>query len=97
MPKITSGAELVRRLRESGTGEDKLAVCRKVLASAPDPRRVTSADVVAAIEAAFPHSLTVEKAKALAETGEWAGPKSDQAVPIEEQVLAAAKAEPKAK
>lgn len=89
MPKITSGAELVRRLRESGTGEDKLAVARKVLA---EKRAATAEDVVAALGDALGEGhMTVQKAAALAETGEWAGPKAEAAVPIEEQILAAKK------
>lgn len=100
MPAITSGALLTKKLAELGTGETKLAIARKCLSAARDAgRTATAADVVAALEAGGAPEMTVLKAKALAETGEWNGPPAENVTPIEELLLAAeggAPAEPPA-
>ena len=101
MPGITNGAELVRTLAAGGTGKDKLDCARDCLRAVrlDEARVATAAEVAAALHARFgPTHLTVLKAKALAETGVWAGPPKTEDVPIEEQLLAAdAGAKPKAK
>jgi len=90
MPAITSGALLTKKLAELGTGETKLAIARKCLSAARDAgRTATAADVVAALEAGGAPEMTVLKAKALAETGEWNGPPTENVTPIEELLLAA--------
>ena len=68
---INDGAALVRKLKESGTGEAKLAVARAALAGAHAAgRRATSEEVLEALEAAGVNPLTVQKAWAFATTGE---------------------------
>jgi hypothetical protein len=92
MPGITNGAELVRKLAESGTINDKLECARNALRAAKmeHGRVATSAEVVAALHDRYgPTHMTVVKAKALAETGVWTGPVQPEDVPIEEQLLAA--------
>jgi hypothetical protein len=90
MPAITSGALLTKKLAESGTGEAKLALARKCLTDARDAgRTATAAEVVAALELGGAPEMTIMKAKALAETGEWHGPPEVSAPPVEEAMLAA--------
>lgn len=86
MAAVTGGADLVRRLRESGTGEDKLAVARAVLAE--KGAASTSGDVLAALEARFPGTLTVAKARAYCETGEWVPDSARPLANLEDQILA---------
>jgi hypothetical protein len=91
MPGITNGAELVRRLAESGTVNAKIDCARDCLrAVRMSHGRVATADeVVAALHERFgPTHMTVVKARALAETGVWTGPPKAEDVPIEEQILA---------
>lgn len=67
--KATNGAELVRELAKSGTGERKLGVGRKVLADVwRDRHRIaTCAEVIEALEAdEFTGEVTVAKARELA-------------------------------
>ena len=69
---INDGVALVRKLKESGTGEAKLAVARGALAAARDAgRRATSEEVLEALEAAGVNPLTIEKAWAFATAGEY--------------------------
>jgi hypothetical protein len=90
MPAITSGALLTKKLAETGTGEAKLAIARKCLIDARDAgRAATAAEVVAALELGGAPDMTVLKAKALAETGEWHGPPADVNTPVEEELLKA--------
>ena len=68
---INDGAALVRKLKESGTGEAKLAVARPALSAARAAgRRATSEEVLEALEAADVNPLTLQKAWAFATTGE---------------------------
>lgn len=71
MSKVTNGADLVRRLKASGTGEGKLAVARECLESVyRDSRRVASSDeVIAALESRGVYPDTVKKARRIVETG----------------------------
>lgn len=97
MLKVENGAELVRRLAKTGTGEAKLAVARTVLADTwQHERRVASGDeVILALESAGAGEGTLDKARQIRDTGEWAGPQDRTAVPVEDQLLAeAAKPEP---
>ena len=85
MAAITSGAELVKKLKESGTGEAKLLVARGVLVARG--AKATAGDVLEALALQFPGSLTVAKAKAFAEVGEW-NPESARPIPtIEDELL----------
>lgn len=71
MPGIQNGAELVKRLKESGTGESKLAIARKVLADTYkfERRTATSDEILLALESAGVSESTITKARSLAETG----------------------------
>lgn len=86
MPAITSGAELVRKLKESGTGEAKLLVARGVLVARG--AKATAGDVLEALALQFPGSLTVAKAKSLAAIGEWNPEDAKPAPTIEDELLA---------
>lgn len=79
MPAVTNGAELVRRLKESGTGASKLEPARKFLQSEYERRqRVPSAtEVISAMEVAGVPESTIEKARHIAEMGH--PPKVEQA------------------
>ncbi len=90
-PKIADGAELTRRLRDSGTGEAKLLVCRQVLRTHRDMGELASADdVIDALKTDGRWAGTVAKAESLRDTGEM--PSKAAAgygvVPIEDQLLA---------
>ena len=90
MPGITNGAELIRKLRDSGTGADKLAVARKVLEEMGAD--ATAQDVLAALTDAFPGSVTLEKASQFMASGEYNPTlKKPAPVAIEDQVAPPAK------
>lgn len=96
MPGITNGAELVRKLAELGTINDKIECARGCLKSVKmlHGRVATAEEVLDALLARFgPTHMTCVKARALVETGEWKGLPKIEDVPIEEQILAE-KAEP---
>ncbi len=88
-PAILNGAELVRRLKEHGTGETKLAVARKVLADIhrTEHRVASAAEVIDALTAAAAGEGTLLKARVLVETGTWSGPPKAEDVPIEDELL----------
>lgn len=88
MPAVTNGAKLVKLLKESGTGADKLDVARRVLFDAKaDGRIATSDEVIAGLEDHFgPFHATVAKAKAIAETGELPTVSAAQAASIEDEL-----------
>lgn len=70
MAAITSGVELVQKLKESGTGEAKLNVAREVLYKYG--RAATAAQVVEALEQSdIVPLMTRSKARAFMETGEF--------------------------
>ena len=91
MPGITNGAELVKRLKATGTGEAKLAAARRVLADVSEQRgRVaTAAEVIAGLAEAGAGEGTLDKARQLAETGEYKGPAAAPDLAIEDRLLAA--------
>jgi hypothetical protein len=90
-PPVLTGAELVRRLRDSGTGADKLAVARGVLEQ--KGAAATPQDVLAALADRFPRSVTAEKARQFIEFGEYDPQRGRPApVAVEDRVEAAAKA-----
>ena len=94
MPGITNGAELVRKLAELGTINDKIECARGCLKAVKmlHGRVATADEVVEALLARFgPTHMTCVKARALAATGEWKGPTQPEDVPIEVQLLAEAK------
>lgn len=100
MPAITNGAELVRKLAETGTINDKIECARNCLKAVrmEHGRVATAEEVIAALLARFgPTHLTCVKARALADTGEWKGPPKVEDVPVEEQLLAEAAAAKPAK
>lgn len=88
---VANGAELVRALAKSGTGEAKLALCRRVLADVyqREHRTASAAEVVEALEAAeWVGDVTLKKARELAGLPRSAaeaarGPE----LPIEERLL----------
>ncbi len=93
MPEIKNGAELVKKLKESGTGDSRLAPARECLTRVKGERGevASSAQVVAALESAYgADHMTVVKAKALAATGEWAKKTPAKPVAIEDELLGTA-------
>jgi hypothetical protein len=85
MPGITNGAELVKRLRESGTGADKLAVGVKLLEESGG--KATAEQIADALGERFgEHHGTVVKARQLVATGELAPPPK-QAEPPEAKFM----------
>lgn len=95
--KITNGAELVRKLRESGTPGHLLAPARALLASVHDDhgRLATSDEVLATLTAELGDEHgTVVKAHQIAETGDWKRPEPKTEDEIEEKLLNAKKPQP---
>jgi hypothetical protein len=85
MPPIPEGYKLVQSLRRSGTGETKLAICHRVL---EQNRRASSAEILAALEADITVSeVTIDKARQLAETGEY-DPRANkyEEIPLEDRI-----------
>lgn len=72
-----TGAELTKWLRESGSGEDKLVVCRKVLAEKP---AVSGEHMLAALEAAAAPIGSPDRAVKIEALGEALGRKLVEAV-----------------
>lgn len=96
MPGVTNGAELVKRLRESGTPDGPLAPARACLheVRAGDRRSATADEVLAAMEAALgPDHGSVRKARCLIATGAVTAAAAPT-IPIEDQLLAAEPARP---
>lgn len=86
---ITDGAALVRKLKESGTGDAKLAHARSALKAAhADGRRATADDVLAALEVGGVPELTLKKALAFAADGEYVSDSERYAPNIEDVLLA---------
>jgi len=99
---ITNGAALTKQLRDSGTGEGKLALCRATLSRVMEAenRVATSAEVIADLEANLaPDHLTLTKARAFAEVGEWKPVSTAANASLEDQLIEkeAKEAEEKAK
>ena len=87
MAAITSGAELVKKLKESGTGEAKLTVARAVLSE--KGAKATAEDVIEALAQKWPNSLTIKKAKSFAACGEFDPESKEATAPaIEDELLA---------
>lgn len=90
MPAIKWGQDLVKRLKESGTPDEPLAVARAIIEDAWSQRQehATADDVAKAIEAAVGGGIVSEgtaiKARALADTG--ALPVTEVIKPIEERI-----------
>lgn len=84
-----NGAELVRKLAESGTGEAKLDVARKTLVTINDQeqRLATAEEVLAAMESAGVSEGTLEKARSIIQTGKWDGVRVEKEKPVEERLL----------
>lgn len=90
MSVVTNGAELVRKLRETGTGESKLAIARKVLQDvfARDKRHATAEEVLDALRGSSDVTpATVAKAEMIAETGFWSPAAVEKQRPIEDVLL----------
>lgn len=85
---VTNGAELVKRIKATGTNDARLVVAREKLREVHAARgAVASADeVIAALEENYgPDHMTCVKARAIAERGEWAKPETSKTeVPIED-------------
>lgn len=87
MAAVTSGVQLVVMLRDSGTGEAKLAVAREALKLAADEdRHPTAEEVIEYMEQSgtVPDG-TLEKARSIAEHGRWDVPTVKREVPIEDR------------
>jgi len=77
-----SGKELVRKLRDSGTGETKLNVGRELLTRKPN---ASAEAVFAAMEEAGVCEGTLEKAEQIISDGEYTGPKQPESeTPVED-------------
>lgn len=91
MAAVKNGAELIRRLKATGTPDQRLAPGREALKRIRDERKevANSAQVIAALEEAYgPTHMTVVKAKAIAANGEWVRPvEAKPIVAIEEELL----------
>lgn len=88
-----TGAELIRELRKSGTGEPKLAVARAVIdpAQGGDPKADAAAVVAALGASPRVGPGTVEKAKGIVAAGRWVPPEEGGAgAAIEDLILAGA-------
>ena len=86
-----NGAELVKKLAESGTGEGKLQIARKVLGDTYEyeGRIATTDEVILALESTFGvNHGTVGKAKLIVATGKWDVALQPENVPIESRLLA---------
>jgi hypothetical protein len=90
MPVVSNGAELVKRLKASGTPDQRLEPARACLRKVKAERGETanSAQVIEALEAAYgPNHMTVVKAKAIARTGEYTRSVAPKMVAIEDELL----------
>lgn len=93
------GAELIRALAKSGTGDDKLKIARMHLSfiHRKENRVATAAEIIDVLEKAgvtdalktWPRTpeLTLEKALAFAESGAWAPKTGPDETPVEELLL----------
>lgn len=92
MPAVTNGAELLRRLKKTGTPDQRMRPGRAELLRVKAERNevANSAQVIAALERAYgPGHMTVVKARAIAERGEYAPPpRAVAAVAVEDELLA---------
>lgn len=90
MPKVKNGAELVKRLRASGTPDQRLAPARDELMRVHQLHKevANSEQVIAALERKYgADHMTVVKAKAIAATGEWAPPAPEKPTAAVEELL----------
>lgn len=89
---VTNGAELVKRLKKTGTPDQRLAPARAVLAGVKKDRGeiANSEQVIAALEDAYgPNHMTVVKARSIAQLGSWSKPAKERPVEaVEEELLA---------
>ncbi len=98
---VTSGAKLVKLLRESGTGDNKLVWARRLLHEAKVAgKSVTADDVIDAMVGPEDPELrkeghlglfhpTIKKASVLRDTGKWTDPSQAPKPTIEEEILTA--------
>lgn len=105
MAAVTSGAKLVKMLKETGTGDNKLIWARRALHDAKAAGKVATADdVIAAMIGPDDPDLrqeghlghfhpTVRKAQTIRDSGKWVDPTQTPKPTIEEELLAAEEAE----
>lgn len=91
---VENGAEFVKKLAASGTGERTLELCRDFLAFThrKENRIATALEVYEAMETNFerngwPGEMTFDKSRQIIETGTWVGPVSEKVTPVEELLL----------
>lgn len=92
MAAVTNGAELVQKLKASGTPDQRLAPARAVLSRIKRDRGeiANSDEVIDALDEAYGEFHgTVIKARQIAETGTWTPPKKEMpVVAVEDELLA---------
>ncbi len=88
-----NGAELLKKLAESGTGKGKLEAGNQVLAFVwkKYERVATANEVLDALETTGAPELTLKKAKAIAETGVWNPAAEQPDLPLYEVLAGGAK------
>ena len=93
-----NGAELVRLLKEHGTGDSKLKAARQLLQEAHDAGATTptAGQVLAALVAAGVAESTLEKARQIAATGTFLGKVASTAASIEDRLAPSVKSRPTA-
>ena len=103
MAGCANGAELVQKLKGTGSPEGALAGPRKVLADVHriEGRIASANEVMVAMETGeytagdqrleipVAQPGTLQKVRALVKTGEWSGPPQEVVVPVEERLLGA--------
>lgn len=84
-----NGAELVQRLKESHSPDNKLRPARDCLTRIKftDGRVATCEEVYDALAAAWPESAILDKARQIIEFGVYKAPEEKPQTPIEEQIL----------
>jgi hypothetical protein len=84
-----NGAELVQRLKESHSPDNKLRPARDCLTRIKftDGRIATNEEVYEALAVAWPESAILAKARAIIDYGVWKAPEERKETPIEEQIL----------
>lgn len=104
---VLNGAELIKALAATGTGDDKLELPRQMLAfiKRKENRILSATEVIDILEkagvtdnfAAWPRTpaLTLEKARSLAATGKWELAEKEE-IPVEELILSGAELPPEA-
>lgn len=89
MLAVSNGAELVKRILETKTPSHKLEPARDCLRTVyeNEGRIATSSEILQALEAAYPGSELLTKARSIMERGEWAPPQGESRLRIEDQLL----------